>query len=520
MRAGLPPGYFDRGPATKASHLPYGLAARRVTLLKPAEAPSAHGARPKRILLHSIESVSGMRSPYNLRMLMTRRRLLESAAGLAVAACTPRFAAYAQERPAATRPAVDAVRLRRRLEELSRFGRPPGGMFADGVSRLAYSAADIDGRAYVMQLMRDAGLSVRVDTAGNIIGRRPGSAAELQPIVFGSHIDSVPNGGNFDGALGVMSSIETVSALNAATLTTRRPIEVVVWANEEGVAFGNGLDGSRAAAGERAPGEAGQVWNGTRKADAIRGIGGDPDRISEARRQPGSNHCYLELHIEQGGTLDQTGIPIGIVEGIVAIDRYDALITGAPNHAGTTPMPRRHDALIAASKLVLAVQDVVTAEPGRQVGTVGQLNVTPNAPNVIPGSVRHTIELRDLSPEKIGRLADRIRERAAAIARDGGVTIVISPTSRHAAAIAHPAIQQAIERAADGLGLAHHRLPSGAGHDAQMMATIGPMGMIFVPSVGGISHSPREFTRWDDCARGASVLLDTVLAMDQTAFRP
>lgn len=239
----------------------------------------------------------------------------------------------------------------------------------------------------------------------------------------------------------------------------------------------------------------------------------------EARRAPGSIHACLELHIEQGGTLGQAGIPIGVVEGIVAIDRYEAIITGTSNHAGTTPMPLRRDALVAASRLVLAVRDAVMAEPGRQVGTVGQLSVTPNAPNVIPGEVRHTIELRDLSEEVIARLAARIRERAADIARETGTAIVITPTSHHAAALAHPEIQHAIEAAADGLGFAHRRLPSGAGHDAQMMARIGPMGMIFVPSIGGISHSPRERTRWEDCAGGASVLLETVLAVDDATLR-
>jgi len=451
-------------------------------------------------------------------MRITRRRLLSSAAGLAVAACTERITVCAQERLAAVRSEIDGGLLRRRLEELSRFGRPPGGTFSDGVSRVAYSAADVDGRRYVMQLMHEAGLVTRIDTAGNIIGRRSGTAASLQPIVFGSHVDSVPNGGNFDGALGVLASLAIVDALNASAMVTRHPLEVVVWANEEGVAFGNGLDGSRAAAGERGKDEADQVWNGVRKGDAITRIGGDPSRINDARRQPGSIHCYLELHIEQGGTLDQASVPIGIVEGIVAIDRYEAVITGTPNHAGTTPMPMRHDALVAAARLVLAVQEIATSEPGRQVGTVGRLDVTPNAPNVIPGVVRHTIELRDLSQEKISRLAGRISDRAAVIARESGVTIAISPTSRHAAAMADPVIQQTIERAADRLKLAHVRLPSGAGHDAQMMATLGPMGMIFVPSVGGVSHSPREFTRWEDCASGALVLLGTILTMDQTKF--
>ncbi len=247
----------------------------------------------------------------------------------------------------------------------------------------------------------------------------------------------------------------------------------------------------------------------------MRGIGGDPERLAEARLTPGALRAYLELHIEQGGTLDRLGTPIGVVEGIVAIDRYEAVITGAANHAGTTPMAMRQDALVAAARLVLDVRDVVTAEAGRQVGTVGQLAVTPNAPNVVPGFVRHTIELRDLSAEKIARLAETIRGRAATIARDTGTAIGITRTSHHAAAMADTGIRAAIETAADGLGLARVNLPSGAGHDAQMMAKIAPMGMIFVPSVGGISHSPRELTRWEDCARGADVLLHAVLNVDR-----
>lgn len=290
----------------------------------------------------------------------------------------------------------------------------------------------------------------------------------------------------------------------------------MVWANEEGYAFGNGLCGSRAAAGELLPGELDHVWQGLTKREAVRRIGGDPDRIAEARRAPGAFHAYLELHIEQGGILDGAGIPIGVVEGIVAIDRYAVTITGEPNHAGTTPMPLRRDALRAASMLVIAVRDVVTAEPGRQVGTVGQLAVSPNVPNVVPGSVRHTIELRDLSADRLAALAGRIRERASAIERDTGTTIAIEQTSHHPAAMADGRIQEAIGAAASRLRLASRRMPSGAGHDAQMMARLGPMGMIFVPSIGGISHSPRESTSWDDCARGAAVLLDSVLAMDET----
>ena len=407
---------------------------------------------------------------------------------------------------------ADAARLRRRLEELSIFGRPSGGTFADGVSRLAYSDADVAGRALVMRWMREAGLDPHIDAAGNILGRRNGSDPKLEPVLFGSHIDSVPSGGNFDGDLGVLSSIEVIEQLNAARIETRRPLEVVVWANEEGVAFNNGLDGSRAAAGLLQAGELDQVWNGTPKRDAIRKIGGDADRMETVVRKPGSFHAYFELHIEQGGNLEREGIPIGVVEGIVAIDRYNAEIQGFANHAGTTAMPDRQDALLAASELTIAVNQIVRAEPGRQVGTVGHIEVSPNAPNVIPGNVKLTIELRDLSAEKIARLGAAIQDRARAIAAETRTTITIRPASHHESAVADPRLMTAIEDASGKLGYKTKRLPSGAGHDAQSMAHIGPMAMIFVPSVAGISHSPKELTHWDDCARGAEVLFHVVRA--------
>ena len=251
------------------------------------------------------------------------------------------------------------------------------------------------------------------------------------------------------------------------------------------------------------------------RADAIRKIGGDPGRIMEAIRPRGAHHCYLELHIEQGGNLERQSVPIGVVEGIVVIDRYEVTVTGFANHAGTTLMADRQDALLAASHLTIAVRQIVTSEPGRQVGTVGRLEVTPNAPNVIPGVVRLTIELRDLSPAKLARLAERIRLRAAEIARDTKTSIEFTSSSQSLPAIAAVEVQQAIERSAGRLGLATQRMPSGAGHDAQMMAQLSPMGMIFVPSVRGISHSPLELTHWDDCARGADVLLGAVLEMDR-----
>jgi N-carbamoyl-L-amino-acid hydrolase len=447
-------------------------------------------------------------------MSASRRQFLGSLASLgAAAAVAPVAARFGDARPPAPLR-IDANRLRSELEALSVFGRPPGGSFADGVSRTAYSDADIGARRYVMDLMRGAGLSPRIDPAGNIFAARAGAPAGVRSILIGSHIDSVPNGGNFDGALGSLAAIEVARAVAAAGVATHHPIEVVVWAHEEGGTFPNGLNGSRAVAGQSIAGEMDQVWNGLRRADGVRRIGGDPDRIVDARRAPWF-HAYLELHIEQGGTLDRQRVPIGVVEGIVAISRFRAVIVGAANHAGTTPMADRQDALVAASELVLAIREEVTCLPGRQVGTVGRLDVTPNAANVIPGRVEAAIELRDLSAEKLRVLAEAIDRRAQEIAARTKSTIAIEPVGGYAGAPAAASVMAAIERASDALALQHTRLPSGAGHDAQMMARLGPMGMIFVPSVGGVSHSPKELTSWEDCARGADVLLGSVLEIDR-----
>jgi N-carbamoyl-L-amino-acid hydrolase len=440
--------------------------------------------------------------------MITRREVLS---GLVAVTATSLLADLSLAEVAAFDLRIDADRLRQSLEGLSIHGRPAGGTFADGVSRVAYSEADIAGRKYAMQLMRAAGLEPRIDSAGNIFGRRAGNDPALQPILLGSHIDSVPSGGNFDGDLGSMAAIEVMRTLKDHGATTRRPLEMVIWSNEEG-----GLMGSRAAAGEVQPEELNRVFNGIRMADGLRRIGGDPAQLSEARMARGYFHCYLELHIEQGGNLDKAKIPIGVVEGIVSIDEYDVEIRGFANHAGTTPMPERRNALLAAAKLIEAVQEVVTRETGRQVGTVGHLEVFPNASNVVPGLVKHSIELRDLSAEKIARLADQIRERAQEIARQTSTEIVITKTEHDPPAVATLEIQAQIEKTARELGLKTMRLPSGAGHDAQMMAKLGPMGMVFVPSVGGISHSPKEFTPWQDCANGTNVLLQTILLADHT----
>ena len=434
--------------------------------------------------------------------MISRRALLASAA-----ACAFPF-------PSGVRvPAIDPARLRARLERLSLFGRPAGGTFESGVSRVAYSDADIAARQWLLGEIRAAGFTPRIDPAGNVFVRVAGST-NAPPILFGSHIDSVPSGGNFDGDLGTLAALDALQAIQASGMTTRHPLEMVLWAHEESTAFGHGTAASRIVAGDLKAGVLAQQWNGFTRADGIRRIGGDPARLEEAVRKPGAWHAYLELHIEQGGTLDASRVPIGVVEGIVSIHRYDVVITGFANHAGTTPMNDRQDALLAAADLVKAVRETVTAKQGRQVGTVGRFEVTPNSPNVIPGKVVLSVELRDLSEATLDALAAEIRTRAAAIARDTRTEISMTLASRNPPALAHAGMQRAIERAAEQARLDSRRLPSGAGHDAQMIAALCPMGMIFVPSIGGISHSPLERTTWDDCARGAAVLLGAILDVD------
>ena len=412
------------------------------------------------------------------------------------------------------RPTIDPARLRNRLERLSYHGRKPGGSFADGVNRVAYSTADLTARAWVIDEIKGMDVVPRIDAAGNIFARFGGQPNQ-PAILFGSHIDSVPTGGNFDGDLGVFGAMEVIQAVQAAKVQTRHPIEMVVWAHEESTAFGVGTAASRIVAGDLQAGDMDKVWNGMKRSDAIKRIAGNPAEIETAIRGKGTWHSYVELHIEQGGSLDKAKVPIGIVEGIVGIHRYEVVIEGMTNHAGTTPMNERHDAMVAASSLTLAVRDIASRRQGRQVGTVGRIEIEPNSPNVIPGRATLSIEFRDLSVATLRELGDAVKARAAEIAKDTGTTITFTLAGTNEPAMATGGVRDAIGRAASAAGLQTMTLPSGAGHDAQQIAKIAPMGMIFVPSVGGISHSPRELTSWDDCAHGADVLLRTVLELDQ-----
>jgi N-carbamoyl-L-amino-acid hydrolase len=412
------------------------------------------------------------------------------------------YSALAQQ-PA---PHVNGARIMQHLEALSQYGKNPQG----GVSRVAYTDADKQGRQYVMGLMRDAGLEVTVDAAGNIVGTRAGSDVSAKPLLIGSHIDSVPDGGNYDGDVGSLSAIEVAQTLAETNRKLKHPLQVIIFQNEEGGTYGShaigvGLD-------EKDLTRVSQ--SGKTMRDGIAFIGGDPGKVASVKRQPGSIAGYFELHIEQGGTLEREKTDIGVVEGIVGILHSEVTIEGFGNHAGTTPMDQRHDALLAAARFIDKVNQVVTSIPGRQVGTVGWVRVQPGAYNVIPGKVTLGLELRDLDRKKVMEMFQRIRVESETIGRTNGTKFSFTDPLVTPPALTDKTFQKLVDDSAKQLGFTTRLMPSGAGHDAQEIANIGPVGMIFVPSIGGISHSPKEFSRPQDIENGANVLLQTVLKFD------
>jgi N-carbamoyl-L-amino-acid hydrolase len=391
------------------------------------------------------------------------------------------------------------------MEQFDQVGRT-----ATGINRLAYSDADIAGRAFVQQLMRNGGLEPRIDAAGNMFGVLPGSEP-LPPILTGSHIDSVVDGGNFDGTLGVFAAIEVARTLSVNSVRLRHPLHVVAWQNEEG-----GTVGSRIAAGTFNDAELNtSARSGFAIREGIARIGGDPERLHEARLSERDVACYLELHIEQGGVLEKSNARIGVVEGIVGLRWFEITVAGAANHAGTTPMDQRQDAMLATAKFTVAVNDAIRSESGRQVATIGRVVPSPNTMTAIPGQVVFTLDFRDMSVEKLDRIEQQCRALASEIGQATGTQFAFRQVLRSRPAPADPRLMQWIDDSAAALKLSRMRVPSGAGHDAMELARIAPMGMIFVPSVGGISHSPLEFTAAEDIVNGANVLLNAVFAADE-----
>ena len=401
---------------------------------------------------------------------------------------------------------IDRKRLETTIEALGRVGATERG----GLTRLALSDEDKRGRDLMMAWMREAGLRVAVDQMGNIFGERAGEPGR-PPVMMGSHVDSVPTGGKYDGQLGVLCALEAIRTLNDHRVRTRHPVTLVIFTNEEGARFQPAMIASGVMAGKIALEDAynARDKDGLRLVDELERIG----YLGSEPCVPRPLRAYLELHIEQGPQLEEEGLAVGVVEGIVAIAWSRLTIHGVQDHAGPTPMRIRHDALVAAAEVVAGVRGIARQLGGDLVTTVGNLTVAPNIVNAIPGRVSLSIDMRDPRDATLDRarpLLDRVV--AEACAREG-VTYELEHYWRVPSTPFDREVVDAVERAARATGARHRRILSGAGHDAQYMAAIGPAGMVFVPSRGGRSHCEEEFTPLDDIEYGANTLLGAALEL-------
>lgn len=416
---------------------------------------------------------------------------------------------------------ICADRLRARLEQLAEVGGDPPDPGARGhhrgVSRFPYTDTHAQAARLVAEWMQQAGLEAGCDEFGNLVGLRSGEP-HLPAIVLASHLDSVPHGGMFDGALGVLAAVEVAQTLHERRMSVRHPLAVVGFADEEGFAFGRGTLASRCLVGEipRAHFEAIRGRDGRTLAEALAAF--DPGL--PAARVPDRLGAYLELHVEQGPVLAQSGRRVAVVTGITGMARMMAALEGEANHAGTTPMALRRDALAAAAEVVLAVRAMAQAAGPPAVGTVGVLTLSPGAANIVPGRAELTIEFRSPDAGQLAGLCRGIELEIQRIAQRARLEAHLTPWDHKPPAPMDAWIQQVIAAAIRDVGEEPFAMPSGAGHDAMVLAPHVPAGMIFVPSSGGISHSPREWTEWADAALGAEVLLQTVLRLDAQGVLP
>ena len=402
---------------------------------------------------------------------------------------------------------VDGGRLWERLGELAEIGKHEEG----GVARLSFTPEEREAKDLVASYMREAGLAVRQDAAGNLFGRREGRDPGAPAVLMGSHVDSVMNGGDFDGPLGVLGGIEVLQSMEEGGVQTERPVEVVAFTDEEGARFSLGMIGSRALAGALSPEDLRhEDKNGVSIEEAMREVGLDPGSIGDAARTPASLAAYLELHIEQGRVLEGEDLPVGVVTGISGPVWLRLTFTGEAGHAGTTPMGTRRDALAAAAEVVGIVEEEATAT-GSTVGTVGQIGARPGGINIIPGGAEVSLDLRDIDEAVRDRAEGRIRERAEEVCERRGIDLSFEELQRLPPAPCSEEIRASIAAACEGEGIRPYSLPSGAGHDGMHVAELCPMGMIFVRSKDGISHNPKEWSSREDCEAGCNVLYLTVL---------
>jgi N-carbamoyl-L-amino-acid hydrolase len=403
---------------------------------------------------------------------------------------------------------VNSDRLSESINRLAKIGKQPSG----SICRLAFTPEDLQARYLVQQWMIEVGMTVRTDAAGNLIGTYAGTVENAPALATGSHIDTVPSGGCFDGVLGVLAGIEVVRTLRENNLRLNHPIEVIVFTDEEST-----MIGCQAIAGTvllQSP-ERYQPKVGESIQTSLEMVGGNWDQLLTAKRSRADIAAFIELHVEQGAVLERTGKEIGVVQGVVGMRRKAITITGQANHAGTTPMDMRQDALVAAAQVVLAVRDIARRMPSSPVATVGYLNVLPNAVNIVPGKVELSVDMRDLSNECLEEMLEQLRQDVQAIATETNTKIDIAALLCVEPTLAAPQVQTTIESICQQLGLSYCHLPSRAGHDALEIGRITDMGMIFVPSQAGVSHSEAEYTSPQQCTQGANVLLQTLVELDK-----
>lgn len=407
---------------------------------------------------------------------------------------------------------VDGARFMDRLEALGQIGRQPE---TGGITRLAFSEYERRAKRLVAGWLEEIGATVVEDAVGNMIGRVEGEENQAPAILIGSHLDTVVDGGMFDGVLGVVAGVEALTAMKERGIRTRHPIEVIAFTDEEGARFGAGMLGSRAFVGiisrkelEHADAEGWTI------AEAMRAYGLDPERLESARRAPASIRAYLELHIEQGKVLENEGLPVGVVTAIAGPLWLHVKVQGEAGHAGTTPMRLRRDPLMAAAAMI-AFLDAEARRRDEVVATVGKIEALPGGVNVIPHTVEFTVDLRAIDEAVRDAVEQTLRQEMETIAAKRGVSVSIREGHRLKPVTLDPAVSRVIRQAVDSLGIRPFHLPSGAGHDAMQLAQFVPTGMIFVRSRGGISHRPDEWSDPEDCRLGAEVLLRSVLWLDR-----
>ena len=402
---------------------------------------------------------------------------------------------------------IQRDRLVNDFEAMSKLTAP-----GEGINRLAFTDADWAGRQYIMDRMVDAGLTVETDGFGDVIGYKLGKNPELPVVMVGSHTDSVPNGGNYDGVVGVLSAIEAVRSMNDDGFDHDHTIAVVSFMCEESGRFGDSTLGSKAMHGELTVQDLHRLTDkqGTSLYEVLKGRNLNPDEIEQVEyKRPVKS--FTEIHIEQGKVLEHEAKPIGVVTGIAAPERFYVTIRGNADHSGATPMNLRHDALCGASKIILGIEEIAAMqEEPPVVGTVGVVEVTPGAMNVIPGAVKLGVDIRSISEAARNSVVTLVKEFIDVTAEKRGLSYTIEPVAQDHPVAMHPAMIREIEEVVTSLGVEYMALPSGAGHDAMHWADDVPTGMIFIPCLNGISHNPAEFAEMDDIVTGAEVL-DKVL---------